>query len=123
MVSQKQICSKALEVFRLPNPSQLPTQAAKFQESILKRVSPILEQVQRNFHELPPRTQEALLILGPNGWYMDMEMTFPVLWELERALLDGNVNETENALVAHFENRVDGIEASLIQKFPIALVL
>ena len=50
-------------------------------------------------------------------------MTFPVLWELERALLDGNVNETENALVAHFENRVDGIEASLIQKFPIALVL
>lgn len=118
VISQQQIWSRALEVYKLPNFSQLATQAAEFQESILKSVSPILDQAQRSFHELPPRTQKALLLLGAHGWFMDMEMTFPDLWELEKALTDGNVEEAETALIAHFESRVDGIETALIQKFP-----
>jgi hypothetical protein len=118
VVSQQQRYKDMLEALKPPDLSQLATQATEIQESIGRLVSPVLEELQRTFRELPPRTQEALLILGSHGWYMDMEMTFPGLWELKKALSEGNVEEAEKALVVHFENRLDKIEKSLIDKCP-----
>lgn len=102
----------------LPELSYFAKQAAEFQKSLNGLISPAFEQLQKSFSELPSRTQEALLLLGANGWYLDLEMPLPALWELERALTGGNIEEAEEALVAYFEDRLDQIEKAISDRFP-----
>ena len=104
--------------FELPDLSYLTRQAAEFQRSLQGLFSPAFEQLQRTFRELPHRTQEALLLLGSHGWYLDLKMPLPELWELKRALSEGNVGQAEEALVDYFEDRLDDIEKSIVEKLP-----
>jgi hypothetical protein len=102
----------------LPDLTPLTKQAEEFRKSIEGLISPAFEQLQRSFRELPPRTQEALIMLGTHGWYFDLEMPLSALWELKKALSEGNVKEAEDALVEYFENRLDEIENSIVGRFP-----
>ena len=102
----------------LPDLSPLTKQAEEFRRSIEGLISPAFEELQRSFRELLPRTQEALILLGTHGWYLDLEMPLPGLWELKKALSDGNVAEAEHALVEYFEGRTDEIEKSIVERFP-----
>jgi hypothetical protein len=104
--------------FNLPDLSPLTKQVAEFQKSLQGLICPAFEQLQRSFRELPPRTQEALLLLGANGWYLDLEMPLPGLWELKKALSEGNVAEAEEALVEYFEDELEKIETSITERFP-----
>ena len=74
-----------------------------FQRSIQELISPVFEELQRSFRELPPRTQGALLLLGAHGWYLDLEMPLPGLWKLKKALSEGKTEEAEDALIEYFE--------------------
>jgi len=56
----------------LPDISQLMQPALEFQKSIQAFINPAFEQLQESFRELPPRTQEAVLLLGAHGWYLDL---------------------------------------------------
>jgi hypothetical protein len=98
--------------------SQLTGPILNFQRSIQEAISPIFEQLKKSFSELPPQTKEALLVLGAHGWYLDLDMPIPSLWELRDALVEGNTIEAGNALTKYFENRIDDIEKSIINKFP-----
>ena len=102
----------------LPDLASLTKQAEEFKKSIERLISPAFEQLQRSFLELPPRTQEALILLGTHGWYLDLQMSLPGLWELKKALTDGNVTEAEDALVKYFESRLDETEKSIVERFP-----
>ncbi len=102
----------------LPDLSHLTGQVLNFQRSIQEAVSPAFEQLQKSFRELPPRTQEALRLLGAHGWYLDLDMPIPSLWEFRTTLAEGDAMEAEKALVEYFENRVDDIEKSIISRFP-----
>lgn len=102
----------------LPDLTSLTKRALEVKKSIEGFISPAFEQLQRSFREIPPRTQEALLLLGRHGWYLDLEMPLPGLWELKKALAEGNVVEAEDALVEYFEGRMDEIEKSVIERFP-----
>jgi hypothetical protein len=104
--------------YTLPDISQIAQPALEFQKSIQGLISPAFEQLQESFRELPPRTQEAVLLLGEHGWYLDLEMPIPGLWELKKALSEGNVEEAEEALAEYFTGRLDEIEASIIERFP-----
>jgi hypothetical protein len=104
--------------FDLPDFSLLTKQASEFQELLQGLITPAFEQLERSFRELPPRTQEALLLLGEHGWYMDLEMSVPELREFEKALSDGNVEEAEDALAEYFEGRLEEIEKSISERFP-----
>jgi hypothetical protein len=104
--------------YNLPDLSHLTKQALEFQKSIQGSISPAFEQLQRSFRELPPRTQEVLLLLGAHGWYLDLKMPLPGLWELKKALSEGNVEEAEGALIEYFESRIDEIEKSIAKRFP-----
>lgn len=105
--------------FDLPDLSPLLTKpAAEFQKSLQGLISPAFEQLQRSFRELPPRIQEALLLLGTHGWYFDLEMPMPGLWELKKALSEGNVEGAEEALVEYYEDRLEEIEKSITERFP-----
>lgn len=97
--------------------SSLTKQATDFIRSIQRQI-PAFEQLQRSFHELPPRIQEALLLLGSHGWYMDEEWTLPDLFQLIKGLSSGNIYEAEHTIIEHFESRIDEIEESIIKRFP-----
>lgn len=109
-----------IEMLKIDIPDITPfiKQQEEYKKSIKDTIGSIFKDLQRSFRGLPPHTQEALLLLGTHGWYMDLEMPLPWLWELEKALADGNTGEAENALVEHFENRLDEIEQSIVNRFP-----
>ncbi|MER3466258.1 MAG: hypothetical protein C4340_03665 [Armatimonadota bacterium] len=96
----------------------LAIQATDFQKSIQRLVTPAFEPLQKTFRELPTRTRKALLLLGEQGWYLDLEMSIPGLWQLKDALAEGNVTEAEEALVEYFESRLSEIEQSITARFP-----
>ncbi|PIV20279.1 MAG: hypothetical protein COZ69_04115 [Deltaproteobacteria bacterium CG_4_8_14_3_um_filter_45_9] len=104
--------------YTLPDISQIVQPSLEFQKSIQGLITPAFEQLQESFRRLPPRTQEAVLLLGEHGWYLDLEMPIPGLWELKKALSEGNVEEAEEALAEYFTGRLDEIEASIIERFP-----
>jgi hypothetical protein len=106
-----------LPPFELPDLSLLLA-AAELGKSLCETIGPALECIRESIRDLPPRTQEALLLLGTHGWYLDFEWSVPQLWNLQQALSDGNVEEAEKALVERFERRLDAIEKSLIERFP-----
>lgn len=104
--------------YTLPNLRPIAEQAEKFRKSLEGIISPAFEELQRSFRELPLKTQEALMLLGTHGWYLDLEMPIPSLWKLKRALEEGSVQDVEEALVQYFEERLDEIEASILGRFP-----
>lgn len=112
--------SRSLELpkYVLPDLGPLAQQAEHFRKALEGVISPAFEELQRSFEELPPRTQEAVLLLGAHGWYLDLEMSLPSLWELKHALEVGNIKEAENALIEHFDERLGEIEQSIVGRFP-----
>lgn len=102
----------------LPDLSPIAKQVIDFQKAIQESIGPAFLELLKGFQELPARTQEALLLLGQHGWYLDPEMSLPALWELKNALSEGSIVEAEGALVEYFEGRVSEIEESITAKFP-----
>jgi hypothetical protein len=82
---------------------EIPKQIAKLHEEI---------------HKLPQRTKNVLMILGIHGWYLDIEMPFPGLWTLEKAINDSSTDEANQALMEYFRKRTPEIEKFLIKTFP-----
>lgn len=110
-----------LAAFALPQfefPVSYLRAAEELGKSLQQVFAPALDQIQKSMRDLPPRTQEALLLLGSHGWYPDFEWSMPELWHLKDALSEGKVEEGEKALIEHFEARLDAIEKSLTEKFP-----
>jgi len=66
---------------------------------------------------LPTRMRQALITFSKNGWYFDIEMPFPDLWDYEAAFEEGRIEEADAGLGSYFESRVDEIEIGIIQKF------
>lgn len=114
----KRLVESQISNYELLDLSYLSKQAMEYQQSIQGFLRPAFEQLRADFYELPPRTQEAILLLGVHGWYFDLEMPLTGLWKLKRALSEGNVEEAEGALVQYFENRIDEIEKSIVGRFP-----
>lgn len=112
------IASFELPQYALPDLGSVAEQAEKFRKSLEGIISPAFEELQRSFRDLPPKTQEALILLGTHGWYLDLEMPIPSLWQLKKVLEEGSVEEAEEALVQYFEERLDEIEASIVGRFP-----
>jgi hypothetical protein len=111
------VASFEIPQYVLPDLGPVMEQAEKFRKSFESIISPAFEELQRSFKELPPRTQAALILLGTHGWYLDLEMPIPFLWKLNKALEEGSVQETDDALVHYFEEHLDEIEASIVERF------
>lgn len=76
--------------------------------------------LQKTFDDLPSQTQEALLILGDHGWFVDLDMSLPEIRWLKNTLSKGNVSKAEKVLADHFsdKSKLDEIERLIITKFP-----
>ena len=102
----------------IPDLSGWASQFVEAQKALQSVLFPEIEKIGKSFVFIAPRAQEGIINLALSGWYLDLEMTFPQISELGHALLQGNADEAEAALVEHFEGRADSIEAELVRKFP-----
>ena len=107
-----------LPSYQLPDLAPVNEQIEKYQKQLRGIITPAFEELQRSFRELPPKIQEALLLLADHGWYMDFNMPLPSLWEIKNALASGEVNKVEEALVEYFEDQLGEIEERLTKQFP-----
>lgn len=96
----------------------VPSLLSDFQIQFENLISPALTNFRESLRLLPEHTQAALLALGNHGWFFDLEMTLPFLWELENALNEGDVKEAEAALVDYFRENLQSTENRIIAKFP-----
>lgn len=122
-LEQQRKLQKALEGikvanYQLPDLSPFTKQIQQYQKSLSSIITPAFEELQRSFRELPPKIQEALLLLAQHGWYLDFNMPLPSLWDIKDAISSGEINEVEEALVEYFENQLDEIENSFSAQFP-----
>ncbi len=121
--TQQEVLRERLESINLPliDLPQLPEavkRAAELQKSIADSLAPVLDHLRETYEELPPRTQKALLILGENGWYLDLHIDMPFLWSLVEAFAKGSQEEAEVLLAEHFEERSEEIEKDIARRFP-----
>lgn len=91
---------------------------SNFRIQIENLISPVLENFLESFRQLPEHTQAALLTMGNHGWFFDLEMPLPFLWELENVLNEGDIKEAEAALVDYFRENLQSIENRFTVKFP-----
>ena len=120
--SQQQI-KDAVNSIKLPsdiatNLSKITIPVIEFQNRIQHLISPALKKIQESLRELPERTRTALITLGNHGWFLDLEMPLPGLWEIQKALDEGDINDIEKELIEYFTQRLEIIEESIINKFP-----
>ena len=80
---------------------------------------PDASSVTRFFEWHTEAMRESAIKMGESGWYLDMSMTPGQIVEIGNALQEGGIDEVNDALVAYFEERLDQIEASLVQKFSL----
>jgi hypothetical protein len=107
--------SKALENISLGLDTFAQSLIANFRIDIENVISPALKNFIESIRLLPEHTQIALLTLGNHGWFFDLEMPLPFLWELENALNDyfrENLEIIENRFVTKFPRRAKIINSA-----------
>ncbi|WP_404377437.1 hypothetical protein [Vreelandella aquamarina] len=104
--------------YQIPDLSPFTKQIQQYQNSLSGIITPAFEELQHSFRELPPKIQEALLLLAQHGWYLDFNMPLPSLWDIKEAMSSGEIDEVEEALVEYFESQLDEIENSFSAQFP-----
>lgn len=67
---------------------------------------------------LQEKMSEALPVLAQHGWFFDMEMPPSWIWEIQDAFTKGEIDDANDVLCDHFEDRLDEIESSISAKFP-----
>lgn len=98
--------------------SQFIQPAIEFRRQLEGLISPAFIKFVEFFKTLPERMRNALLILGMHGWFLDLEMSIPGIFELEQALEDGNVEDAEQALIEHYRKRLIDIEENIKTYYP-----
>lgn len=98
--------------------SQVISQISKFQIDMKSLMKPFIETISETFKKLPAKMKKALKTLGEHGWFLDLEMPMPGIWQLEEAMNDGNIKEAEDALINYFRKRTSEIEGDLCNQFP-----
>ena len=68
--------------------------------------------------EFPQRTRQAFVTMANMGWFPDLSVSLPHLNELTEIVNCGTPEDTEVYLANHFDNRVDEIERSIVNRFP-----
>jgi len=79
---------------------------------------PDFEALSKRIAELPAETKAALLLLGENGWFLDLDMTLSQLHEIEIELMAKNIVDVNSFLIDYYETRLDSIEENICSLYP-----
>jgi hypothetical protein len=82
--------------------------------NILSSYAPEIIQIAKIFEELPQRTQQAVMLLANEGWFIDADFALNSLLHLENKTAE----EIEELLVHYYEEKIEEVEKKLINKFP-----
>jgi len=94
------------------------SQMSKFQIDMKSLMGSYFKTITETFKKVPAKMKKALKTLGEHGWFLDLEMPMPGIWQLEEAMNDGNIKEAEDALINYFKKRTSKIEDDLCAQFP-----
>lgn len=82
--------------------------------NLMNTLKPTFLQISQQLEKLPQRTQKAIMILANEGWFIESETPFELLFKTEYKTIE----EVENLFILHYENNLDSIEKRLVEKFP-----
>lgn len=68
--------------------------------------------------KLPAKFQSTLVALANRGWFLDPEIAWHVLVRTALAIDEGKLDEADAVMGAHFEGRLNDIEAKLAAALP-----
>ncbi|MGC1176166.1 hypothetical protein [Polaromonas sp.] len=72
----------------------------------------------RIMEQLPEQLQKAVLALSARGWFFDQEATLADYWKAQAFIASGDTAAADALMSAHFESRIDEIEAALCERLP-----
>lgn len=81
-------------------------------------IQPAYAEFQTSISAMPAETRKALAVLGDQGWYLDLGMTVPELWEVKEAFESGEIPRGDAALCTYFDLRLSAIEETLTAALP-----
>lgn len=87
-------------------------------EKAFKAVMPNISGMVAAMEEERRRFPDQVRILARHGWYMPPEFTSRMADQLSEALAGGRASEVEAAMVEHYSDQLDKIEASLCKQAP-----
>lgn len=70
------------------------------------------------WEHLPARNRASILAMAEAGWYVDLEMGMSDVLDFKQILEEEGNAKADSNMMAHFEERLDVIQASLIADFP-----
>jgi hypothetical protein len=72
----------------------------------------------KSWDDLPERTRNSILAMAEAGWYLDLQMSFPKVTGFQQVVEEEGSEVADASMTAHFEKRLDAIQAFLIEGFP-----
>jgi hypothetical protein len=69
-------------------------------------------------NELTQATENAVLLVAQQGWYLDYNMHVQWIWKLEKDLLSNKIAKVDQTLINYFEDNLDDIENTVISLSP-----
>jgi len=72
----------------------------------------------KSWEDLPERTRNSILAMAEAGWYLDPQIGFSKITSFQLVLEEEGTEVADTLMMAHFEKRLDAIQASLIDEFP-----
>lgn len=67
---------------------------------------------------IPPELRTSVLALANRGWFFDPNLALPSWWRAKELIESGKADEADALMAAHFERRLDAIEAELVAALP-----
>jgi hypothetical protein len=123
----QQISSSFIHFPKFEIPESYITQVTKLSDELrnaLKSISiPNFEALSKSISELPTETKATLLLLGENGWYLDLDMPLRQLHEIEKELLSKNVADVDKFLIDYYEENLESIETNICKLYPKRAVI
>jgi hypothetical protein len=80
--------------------------------------SNVLNTLLTGLEALPDRVQNDLEVLGSNGWYLDLEMTIPLLSEVANLFNSEEIENGDNILCAYYDERLDDMKRIIENQYP-----
>ncbi|WMY11099.1 hypothetical protein [Paraburkholderia phenoliruptrix] len=87
-------------------------------EGVWRKIAEDIGTVAKSLQAYPSTVREALVLMSRLGWYLDREMGMGAPLRFKSAVDAGRATDAEWKMIAHFEQRADGICAELTEKYP-----